>query len=54
MNLANFGKELRVVKRREAWVWQGCFTKNMISEEERVVETGSEGRIDGCFQESSY
>ena len=54
MHLANFSKEIRAIEWREARVWQGCFTKNMISEEERVVETGSEGRVDGCFQEGSY
>ena len=54
MYLANFGKELRAIKEREARVWQCYLTQNMISEEERVVETGSESRIDGCFQESSY
>ena len=53
MNLANFGKELRAIKGREAWVWQGCFIKDMISEEKRVVETGSESRVDGSFQECS-
>ena len=54
MHLANFGKELRVIEGREAWVWQGCFIKYMISEEKRVIETGSESRVGGSFQECSY